>query len=94
MPADDSHEISRLIFRKIKKDFTQKNVVCCSPAWCLKAYSKTPPIDILSDLNHLTDWAQTCVMSFSRQFDFHDVIYHIGHCNVDKRGCNIVFTTT
>ena len=26
---------------------------------------------------HLTDWAQTGVTSFDRQFDFHDVIYHI-----------------
>ena len=38
-------------------------------------------------INHCTDWAQTNVTSFSRQFNFHDVIYH------NKRR-NIIFTTT
>ena len=28
-------------------------------------------------INQRTDWAQTGVSSFGRQFDFHDVIYHI-----------------
>ena len=36
-------------------------------------------------INHGTHWARTGVTSFSRQFDFHDVIYHIRHCNVDNR---------
>ena len=27
------------------------------------------------------------------QFGFHDVIYHIRHCNVDNSQCNVVFTT-
>ena len=27
------------------------------------------------------------------QFDFNDVNYHIGNCNVDTRRCNVVFTT-
>ena len=45
-------------------------------------------------INHCTDWARTGVKSFGRQFDLHDVIYHIWHCNVDKRRCNVVFTTT
>ena len=31
--------------------------------------------------------------SFGSQFDFNDVTYHIGHCNVDTRRCNVVFTT-
>ena len=31
--------------------------------------------------------------SFGRQFDFNDVTYHIGHCNVDTRRGNVVFTT-
>ena len=31
--------------------------------------------------------------SFGRQFDFHDVIYHIRHCNVDNRWRNAVFTS-
>ena len=30
---------------------------------------------------------------FGRQFDFHDVIYHVQPCNVDNRQHNIVFTT-
>ena len=30
--------------------------------------------------------------SFGRQFDFHDVIYHIQHCNVDNRRRNVVLT--
>ena len=38
-------------------------------------------------INHCTDWARTNVTSSSRQFDFHDVIYH-------KRRRNVVFTTT
>ena len=38
-------------------------------------------------INHCTDWARTNVTSFSRQFDFHDVIYH-------NRRRNVVFTTT
>ena len=29
--------------------------------------------------------------SLGCQFDFHEVIYHIQHCNVDNRWCNIVF---
>ena len=29
--------------------------------------------------------------SLGRQFDFHGVIYHIWHCNVDNRRRNIVF---
>ena len=33
--ADDSHEISYLIFSKIRKDVT-KFVVCCGCDWCLK----------------------------------------------------------
>ena len=43
-------------------------------------------------INHCMDWARTGVKSFSRQFDFHAVIYHIWHCNVDNRRCNVVFT--
>ena len=35
----------------------------------------------------------TDMTSFGRQFDFHDAIYHIQHCNVDNRQCNVVFTT-
>ena len=31
--------------------------------------------------------------SFGSQFDFNDVTYYIGHCNVDTRRCNVVFTT-
>ena len=31
--------------------------------------------------------------SFGSQFDFNDVTYHIGHCNIDTRRCNVVFTT-
>ena len=31
--------------------------------------------------------------SFGSQFDFNDVTYYIGHCNVDTRHCNVVFTT-
>ena len=31
--------------------------------------------------------------SIGSQFDFNDVTYHIGHCNVDTRRCNVVFTT-
>ena len=30
--------------------------------------------------------------SFGSQFDFNDVTYHIGHCNVDNRRCNVVST--
>ena len=30
--------------------------------------------------------------SFGNQFDFNDVTYYIGHCNVDTRRCNVVFT--
>ena len=30
--------------------------------------------------------------SFGRQFDFNDVTYHIGHCNVDTRRGNVVLT--
>ena len=45
-------------------------------------------------INHCTDWARTGVTSFGRQFDFHDVIYHKRHCNVDNRRCSVVFTTT
>ena len=33
LPADDSHEISYLIFLKIRKDVS-KFVVCCSRDWC------------------------------------------------------------
>ena len=44
-------------------------------------------------INHCTDWAWTGVTSFGRQFDFHDVIYHIQPCNIDNRWHNIVFTT-
>ena len=32
--------------------------------------------------------------SFGRQFYFHDVIYHLWHCNADNRRRNVVFTTT
>ena len=42
---------------------------------------------------HCTDWARTGVESLGRQFDFHDVIYPIRHCNVDIRRRSIVFTT-
>ena len=42
-------------------------------------------------INHCMDWARTSVKSFGRQFDFHDVIYHIWHCNIDNRRCNVVF---
>ena len=45
-------------------------------------------------INHCTDWARTSVTSFGCQFEFHDVIYHIPHCNADNRRCNVVFTTT
>ena len=31
--------------------------------------------------------------SFGRQFDFHDVIYHIQPCDIDNTLDNIVFTT-
>ena len=31
--------------------------------------------------------------SIGSQFDFNDVTYHIGRCNVDTRRCNVVFTT-
>ena len=31
--------------------------------------------------------------SFGRQFDFNDVTYHIGHCNVDTRRDDVVLTT-
>ena len=33
------------------------------------------------------------MMSFGRQFDFHDIIYHIHvqPCNVDNRRCNVIF---
>ena len=27
------------------------------------------------------------MMSFGRQFDFHDIIYHVKPCNVDNRRC-------
>ena len=40
--ADDSHEISYLIFSKIGKDVA-KFVVCCSCDWCFKG-SKTKMI--------------------------------------------------
>ena len=33
-----------------------------------------------------TDW----LTSFGRQFDFHDVIYHIPSCNVDNRWPDVV----
>ena len=41
-------------------------------------------------INHCTDRARTGVTSFGRQFDFHDVIYHKRHCNVDNRRRNVV----
>ena len=41
-------------------------------------------------INHCTDWARTGVTSFSCQFDFHDVIYHIWHCNIDNRRHNVL----
>ena len=44
-------------------------------------------------INHCTDWALIGVTSFGRQFKFHDVIYHIRHCDVDNRQCNVVFIT-
>ena len=44
-------------------------------------------------INHCRDWTRTGVTSFGSQFDFNDVTYHIGHCNVDTRRCNVVFTT-
>ena len=63
---------------------------------------KTEHITLNGILTHLTYiaygsviyWAWTGVTSFSRQIDFHDVIYHIRHCNVDNRRRNVVFTTT
>ena len=45
-------------------------------------------------INHCTGWTRTGVTSFGRQFDFNDVTYHIGHCNVDTRRGNVVFTTS
>ena len=45
-------------------------------------------------INHCTYWARTGDTSFDRQLDFHVVIYHIWHYNVDNRRCNVVFTTT
>ena len=36
-----------------------------------------------------TDW----LTSFGSQFDFNDITYHIGHCNVDTRRGNVIFTT-
>ena len=33
-------------------------------------------------INHCSDWVQTNVTSFSRQYDFHDVIYHNRRRNV------------
>ena len=62
--------------------------------YMIKAYSNTPRLYsqwlnsvIYWLINHCTDWARTNVTSFSRQFDFHDVIYH-------NRRRNVVFTTT
>ena len=43
--------------------------------------------------NHCTDWSQTGVMSFGRQFDFHEVIYLIQPFKIDYRLHNVVFTT-
>ena len=40
------------------------------------------------------NWAQTGVMSFGYQFDFHDLIYHIRHYYIDNIQRNVVFTTT
>ena len=37
--------------------------------------------------------ARTTLTSFGGQFDFHDVIYHTLHCNVDNRRRNAVLTT-
>ena len=45
-------------------------------------------------INHCTDWFRTGVTSFGRQFEFHDVIYHKRHCNVENRRHNVVFTST
>ena len=33
------------------------------------------------------------VTSIGSRFDFNDVTYNIGHCNVDTRRCNVVFKT-
>ena len=38
------------------------------------------------------DWARTGVMSFGRQFVFHDVNDHMQTYKVDDRPRNIVFT--
>ena len=54
-----------------------------------KRHSNTPRLycqwlnsEIYWLINHCMDWAWTGVTSFGRQFYFHDVIYHIRHCNV------------
>ena len=44
-------------------------------------------------INHCMDLAWTGVTSFGLQFDFHDFIYRIRHCNIDNRRLNVVFTT-
>ena len=37
-------------------------------------------------------WARAGVASFGRQFEFHDVIFHIELYNVGNRRRNVVFT--
>ena len=55
------------------------------------AYSQWLNLVIYWLINHCTDWAQTDLMSFGCQFDFHDVICHVQPCNVDKRLRNGLF---
>ena len=39
---------------------------------------------------HLPKQQITAMTSFVRQFDFHDIIYHIQHCNFDNRRQNVL----
>ena len=64
-----------------------------SNAPCLHVYSQWLNLVIYWLINHCMDWARAGVKSFSRQFDFLDVIYQIQHCNVDDRLRKVIFTT-
>ena len=78
--------------------YSEEAIIICI---MFNAYSNTPRLYsqwlnsvIYWLINHCTDWARTDRTSFGRQFDFHDVIYHKRHCNVDNRRRNVAFTTT
>ena len=43
-------------------------------------------------INHCSELARSSVTSFDRQFEFHDVIYHIEPYNVGNRRRNVDFT--